>query len=200
MARLSAEDRRVELVEATVRVAVAEGLDAATVRRIAKEAGVPLGTVHYCFGSKAALISAVADSIEQPTIDVGSLERLPTQEALVAAFRAYWEQIGSDRRRQLLIYELLAHLSRGGAESREIARNLMDRAYGVVLEALRRYADDLGRTLPVDPDLLTRLIIAVTDGVSLAWIVTSDDQRAQAVMEVFARLLAGALDAEVDRS
>ena len=76
----------------------------------------------------------------------------------------------------------------------------MDRAYGVVLEALRRYADDLGRTLPVDPDLLTRLIIAVTDGVSLAWIVTSDDQRAQAVMEVFARLLAGALDAEVDRS
>jgi len=198
MARLSAEDRRVELVEATVRVAVAEGLDAATVRRIAKEAGVPLGTVHYCFGSKAALISAVADSIEQPMIDVGSLERLPIGEALTAAFRAYWEQIGSDRRRQLLIYELLAHLSRGGPESREIARNLMDRVYGAVLDALRRYAEDLGRTLPVDPALLARLIIAVTDGVSIAWIVTSDDERAQAVMEVFARLLAGALDAQVD--
>lgn len=198
MARLSAQDRRVELVEATVRVAVAEGLDAATVRRIAKEAGVPLGTVHYCFGSKAALISAVADSIEQPTIDVGSLERLPVEEALVTAFRTYWEQIGSDRRRQLLIYELLAHLSRGGPESREIARNLMERVYGVVLEALRRYAADLGRTLPVDPQLLARLIIAVTDGVSIAWIVTSDDRQAQAVMEVFARLLAGALDAQVD--
>lgn len=198
MARLSAEDRRVELVEATVRVAVAEGLDAATVRRIAKEAGVPLGTVHYCFGSKAALISAVADSIEQPLIDVSSLERLPTEEALTAAFRAYWEQIGSDRRRQLLIYELLAHLSRGGPESREIARNLMDRVYGAVLDAVRRYAEDLGRTLPVDPELLARLIIAVTDGVSIAWIVTSDDARAQAIMEVFARLLAGVLDAQVD--
>ncbi|MBB2894745.1 TetR/AcrR family transcriptional regulator [Flexivirga oryzae] len=198
MARLSAEDRRVELVEATVRVAVAEGLDAATVRRIAKEAGVPLGTVHYCFGSKAALISAVADSIEQPLIDVSSLERLPTEEALTAAFRAYWEQIGSDRRRQLLIYELLAHLSRGGPESREIARNLMDRVYGAVLDAVRRYAEDLGRTLPVDPELLARLIIAVTDGVSIAWIVTSDDARAQAIMEIFARLLAGVLDAQVD--
>ena len=33
MPRLSAQDRRVELIEATVRVAVAEGLEAATVRR-----------------------------------------------------------------------------------------------------------------------------------------------------------------------
>lgn len=197
MARVSAADRRIELVEATVRVAVAEGLDAATVRRIAKEAEVPLGTVHYCFGSKAALISAVADSIEQPTIDVGSLEALPTDQALVAAFRTYWEQIGSDRRRQLLIYELLAHLSRGDEESREIARRLMDRVYGVVLEAVRRFAADRGRALPLDPAVLARLIIAVTDGVSLAWIVTSDDDRAQTVMETFARMLAGALDAEV---
>ena len=193
MPRLSAQDRRVELVEATVRVAVAEGLEAATVRRIAKEAGVPLGTVHYCFGSKAALISAVADSIEQPTIDVGALAALPTDGALVAAFRAYWEQIGSDRRRQLLIYELLAHLSRGDAESREIARRLVDRAFGVVLDALRSYARAVGRSLPVDFVVLTRLIIAVADGVSLAWIVTSDDEQAQVVLETFARLLAGAV-------
>ncbi|HWC23721.1 MAG TPA: TetR family transcriptional regulator [Flexivirga sp.] len=194
MSRLSAKDRRVELIDATVRVAVAEGLDAATVRRIAQEAGVPLGTVHYCFGSKAALISAVADSIEQPTIDVALLETLPTDEALVTAFRAYWEQIGSDRRRQLLIYELLAHLSRGDEDSRQIARKLLDRAYGVVLGALRAYAEDLGRELPVEPDVLARLIIAVTDGVSLAWIVTSDDAQAQVVLETFARLLAAAFD------
>lgn len=194
MARLSAEDRRVELIEATVRVAVAEGLDAATVRRIAQEADVPLGTVHYCFGSKAALISAVADSIEQPTIDVALLETLPTDQALMAAFRAYWEQIGSDRRRQLLIYELLAHLSRGDEDSRKIARKLLDRAYGAVLDALRAYAADLGRELPVEPDVLARLIIAVTDGVSLAWIVTSDDTQAQSVMDTFARLLAAAFD------
>lgn len=194
MSRLSAKDRRVELIDATVRVAVAEGLDAATVRRIAQEAGVPLGTVHYCFGSKAALISAVADSIEQPTIDVALLETLPTDEALFAAFRAYWEQIGSDRRRQLLIYELLAHLSRGDDASREIARKLIDRAYGAVLGALRAYANDLGREMPVEPEVLARLIIAVTDGVSLAWIVTSDDAQAQVVMETFARLLAAAFD------
>lgn len=194
MPRLSAEDRRVELIDATVRVAIAEGLDSATVRRVAQEAGVPLGTVHYCFGSKAALISAVADSIEQPVIDVATLETLPTDEAMLAAFRAYWEQIGSDRRRQLLIYELLAHLSRGDEEDREIARRLLDRAYGAVLGALRAYAADLGRSLPVEPEVLARLIIAVTDGVSLAWIVNSDDTQAQAVMETFARLLAAAVD------
>lgn len=197
MPRLSAEDRRVELVEATVRVAVAEGLDAATVRRIAKEAGVPLGTVHYCFGSKAALISAVADTIEQPTIDVALIEQLPTEEALLTAFRAYWEQIGSDRRRQLLIYELLTHLSRGDEESRAIAHRVMGRAYGAVLAAVQAYATDLGRTLPVEPEVLTRLIIAVTDGVSLAWIVDSADDQAQTVIDTFARLLAGVLDGPV---
>ncbi|WP_446665020.1 TetR/AcrR family transcriptional regulator [Flexivirga sp. B27] len=194
MPRLSAEDRRVELVDATVRVAVAEGLDAATVRRIAQEAGVPLGTVHYCFGSKAALISAVADSIEQPDIDTGLLESMPTEQALVAAFRAYWQQIGSDRRRQLLIYELLAHLSRGDEDSREIARRLLDRTYGAVLTVVRAFAAEQGRTLPVEPELLARLVIAVTDGVSLAWIVTSDDTQAQAVMETFARMLATVID------
>lgn len=200
MPRLSAQDRRVELIDATVRVAVAEGLDAATVRRIAQEAGVPLGTVHYCFGSKAALISAVADSIEQPTIDVALLESLPTDQALVAAFRAYWEQIGSDRRRQLLIYELLAHLSRGDDASREIARQLTDRAYGAVLGAIRAYAEDLGRTLPAEPEVLARLVIAVTDGVSLAWIVNSDDGQAQVVMETFARLLAAVIDTGAEQA
>lgn len=182
------------MIDATVRVAVAEGLDAATVRRIAKEAGVPLGTVHYCFGSKAALISAVADTIEQPTIDVERLEQLPTDEALVAAFRAYWDQIGSDRRRQLLIYELLAHLSRGDDESRQIARRLLERAYGAVLTALRAYAEDLGRPFPVDLGVLTRLITAVTDGVSLAWIVDSDDEQALAVLTTFGRMLAGVIE------
>ncbi|GGB28529.1 putative transcriptional regulator, TetR family protein [Flexivirga endophytica] len=200
MPRLSAEDRRVELIDATVRVAVAEGLDAATVRRIAQEAGVPLGTVHYCFGSKAALISAVADSIEQPTIDVALLESLPTDQALVTAFRSYWEQIGSDRRRQLLIYELLTHLSRGDDASREIARRLIDRAYGAVLGAIRAYAQDLGRTLPVDPTVLARLVIAVTDGVSLAWIVNNDDDQAQVVMETFARLLAVVIDSGAEQA
>ncbi|RNI25211.1 TetR/AcrR family transcriptional regulator [Flexivirga caeni] len=195
MPRLSAQDRRVELVDATVRVAVAEGLDAATVRRIAKEAGVPLGTVHYCFGSKAALIGAVADSIKPPVIDVGHLEQLPTHEALLAAFRAYWQQIGSDRRRQLLIYELLTHLARGDEDERRIALQLIDHTYGAVLSALERYAADLGRSLPVDAGVLARLVIAVADGVSLSWIVTSDDAQAQQVMDLFAQLLAGALDA-----
>lgn len=196
MSRLSAQDRRVELVEATIRVAVAEGLDAATVRRVAKEAGVPLGTVHYCFGSKAALISAVADTIQPPTIDVTKLGSLSTVEGLQLAFRAYWEQIGSDRRRQLLIYELLAHLARGDEDSRAIAKQLIDRAYGAVLEALSRYAEEVGHALPADPMLLARLIIAVTDGISLSWIVTSDDEQAQAVMDLFARVLAVAVDAE----
>jgi hypothetical protein len=72
---------------------------------------------------------------------------------------------------------------------------LLDRAFGVVLDALHSYAAGLGRSLPLDSTVLARLIIAVADGVSLAWIVTSDDGQARVVLETFARLLAGAIDA-----
>ena len=51
-----------------LKVALDEGLDAATVRRIAAEAGVSLGTVHYCFGSKRALLEAVVESVSQPQL------------------------------------------------------------------------------------------------------------------------------------
>ncbi|WP_265445663.1 TetR/AcrR family transcriptional regulator [Flexivirga meconopsidis] len=194
MGRVAAEQRRTELIDATIKIAVAEGLEAATVRRIAKEAGVPLGTVHYCFGSKAALIAAVAESIEQPDLGAEDLGRLPADQAILAAFREYWRQVGSDRRRQLLIYELVAHLSRGGSEARPIAQQLMQRAYGAVLGALETYAAANGRAMPDDAMLLARGIVALTDGVSLSWIVDDDDESANRILEVVALMIGGTVD------
>ncbi|NNG38887.1 TetR/AcrR family transcriptional regulator [Flexivirga sp. ID2601S] len=173
---------------------MAEGLEAATVRRIAKEAGVPLGTVHYCFGSKAALIAAVAESIEQPDLGPEDLGHLPPDQAILLAFREYWRQVGSDRRRQLLIYELVAHLSRGGSEARPIAQQLMQRAYGAVLGVLRTYAATSGRILPDDGLVLARGIVALTDGVSLSWVVDEDDEAANRIFEMVAQMIGGTVD------
>lgn len=57
MRYLSKDERREEILQAAMRVALAEGLAAMTVRRIAMEAGVATGQVHHHFTSGGELKS-----------------------------------------------------------------------------------------------------------------------------------------------
>ena len=59
MARVPAEERREQLVEAAVKVIGREGPNRATTRRIAEEAGAPLASLHYTFENKDDLFVAV---------------------------------------------------------------------------------------------------------------------------------------------
>lgn len=66
--RLTLDDRRRSLMEATLTCVARDGLQGATVRRITEEAGVTLGLVRHYFGSKDELIrSAYAYLIGQLT-------------------------------------------------------------------------------------------------------------------------------------
>lgn len=51
MRYLSKDERREEILQAAMRVALTEGFAAMTVRRIATEAGVATGQVHHHFAS-----------------------------------------------------------------------------------------------------------------------------------------------------
>ena len=51
MGYLTRDERREEILQAAMRVALAEGFSAMTVRRIASEAGVATGQVHHHFTS-----------------------------------------------------------------------------------------------------------------------------------------------------
>ncbi|QMR78442.1 TetR family transcriptional regulator [Enterobacter sp. RHBSTW-00175] len=57
MRYLSKDERREDILQAAMRVALAEGLSAMTVRRIAAEAGVATGQVHHHFASGGELKS-----------------------------------------------------------------------------------------------------------------------------------------------
>jgi AcrR family transcriptional regulator len=54
---------RQRLLEAAEQLLVAEGADALTTRRVAAEAGVPNGLVHYHLGSVDALLQALAGRV-----------------------------------------------------------------------------------------------------------------------------------------
>jgi AcrR family transcriptional regulator len=58
--RVPAEERKEQLIAATVELMRREGVQAVTVRAIAKEANAPLATAHYCFSSKDEIMEAAA--------------------------------------------------------------------------------------------------------------------------------------------
>ncbi len=58
-AHLPVAERRAQLVAAAMRVMQRDGAWSLTTRAVAREAGVPLGAVHYAFASKTDLVRAV---------------------------------------------------------------------------------------------------------------------------------------------
>jgi AcrR family transcriptional regulator len=58
----TAVHRRAQIIAATMRLIAREGVAALSTRKIAREAGVNLATLHYLFGSKDALLLAVLDA------------------------------------------------------------------------------------------------------------------------------------------
>ena len=70
--RMAIEDRRSQLVDAALEVASQHGIAATTVRRVAEQAGVALGVVHYCFEDKDELFAALATRIVDSLVLAGT--------------------------------------------------------------------------------------------------------------------------------
>ncbi|MBE4719080.1 TetR/AcrR family transcriptional regulator [Pseudarthrobacter sp. AB1] len=60
--RIPAEERKEQLISATVELMRREGVQAVTIRAIAKEANAPLATAHYCFSGKDQIMDAAAEA------------------------------------------------------------------------------------------------------------------------------------------
>ncbi|PYY81943.1 TetR/AcrR family transcriptional regulator [Pseudomonas sp. TKO26] len=85
MARMGAEVRRQDFIEATVKVIAQYGVANATTRRIAAEAKSPLASLHYTFHTKDELFYAVYESlISTPQQAVAHVTPSATTEKTVA--------------------------------------------------------------------------------------------------------------------
>lgn len=189
MSRVPAEQRREQLIEATIELAIREGLAAASVRRIADEANVSLGVVHYCFSSKEALLNAVAESFVTPIIGpvARAVEESTDQSVEVilnAALMAFWDVTHSSPGRQLLSYELTAWSIRGDGE----AARLLYKTYLEVIEEFINQALGL-QGENEDVNTLARMVLTVCDGLMLHWLVDRDDEAAMKVLKTFSDVL-----------
>ncbi|MCU1658852.1 MAG: regulatory protein TetR [Pseudonocardiales bacterium] len=192
--RMPVEDRRAQLVEAALAVAASEGIGAATVRRVAEEAGVALGVVHYCFADKDELFAALATRIVDELARAGS-EGLAFDGAtdlagaLHAAVAALWDTIEVTRGAQLLTYEITTHALRD-PDLHAVARRQYEVSHAAAASLLALAADASGAAWVRPLDDVAGEALAFVDGVTLRWLVDGDSAAARARLDGFAAYLA----------
>jgi len=191
MNRLPVAERREQLIEAALAVASRDGIDAATVRAIAAEAGVSLGVVHYCFQDKDELLRAMAHAITSQNLarSLGDLpEHADIDTVVDGVIDALWTGISESRGPQLLSYELTTSSLRH-AELNQVAIEQYRGQWSAaeqVLELVERTAK-IGWSIPRSQ--VARAIVAVIDGYSLAWLVDADGEQARAGLQGFGQFL-----------
>lgn len=186
MARIGAELRRQDFIEATVKVIAEYGVANATTRRIAMAAGSPLASLHYVFHTKDELFYAVYESlinIPQP-----SLEHMPagttTAEYVAQMLRQLVRWFAAHPDLATAQFELYIWTLRNNPE-------MAGKIYAVSGEATEQAIDRItGSTL--DKATLTTisgLLINLFDGLLLAWSAHCDLQRLEAETETACRAL-----------
>lgn len=195
MARISAPDRRAQLVAAAVEVMTEEGVERASTRRIAARAGVSQGIVHYAFEDKDALLAAV---IEEVALRIrgalaGASGTSGAPGSVADLLRAFWAHVEQTPDLQLLQYELTTHAVRDPAK-RWLARRQYDEYLAIIEASIGGRADGtaaLGTDSAASESIRrsARILLAAVDGLILQWIVFRDHDAAAAAIDDLAALV-----------
>jgi AcrR family transcriptional regulator len=165
---------------------------------IAAEAGVSLSVFHYCFDSKQALVESVITTITGHSVTVvkeALQARATLEETVRAGFQAYWDHVRAHPDEHMLTYELTQYaLRQPGFE--HLARRQYEvygATYAELIEQLRRSMDF---RLRVPVSVLARYLAAVTDGLTLNYLVLGDDAAWTDILDTVTAHIAGLVRAD----
>ncbi len=161
-ARLSPTARR--LVAAARTLLARGGFEALTVEGVAAEAGAYRDSVRYYFGSKAAFIAAVVDSLahDQSLAAVAETRVQPPGEGRVHALVAGDRQLVDDRDSFRDFFAIFPHVL--------LDEELRSRVAGLYDWYRDLYAGGMGATTATGEERLRRfasLMVAMTDGLAV---------------------------------
>jgi DNA-binding transcriptional regulator YbjK len=192
MVRMAAGERRASLVQAALRVIAREGVAAATTRAIVAEAEMPLASFHYAFRSRdeliAELIRFVVDNEASAAAEALSIAG-DLRTTIRHGLKAFLDVIASDPLREQAMLELTQYALRT-PELSELARLQYDsyhRAAATILEAV---AQQFGITWMRPIPQMARILVTLTDGLTLGWLVDRDMAAAEGVLDFAADALA----------
>lgn len=184
------EGRRADLIEAALRVIARDGVAATTTRRIADEAGVPLGTLHYWFAGKGELLEQVVR--EMLTQIASATLAVDYSGSIIERFRAAWRVIvDDDPGRQLAFYELTAYALRD-PELRHLAVTQYGLYRRTAAVAIEPWLAENPVAMPGGQAALAELIATLFDGMALAWLADPEGVDPEAVFGLLEYLIVAA--------
>jgi AcrR family transcriptional regulator len=135
--RLSAAERREDILEAAVAAFAASGYEGASTEEIARAAGISQPYLFRLFGTKKDLFKASVNRCFRQTLELfqRSAEGLRGKEALDAIGAAYMELLQTDRLR--LLAQLQAYAACDDADIRRVVRD----GYGDLVAYAERVSD-----------------------------------------------------------
>ena len=194
MGRVSSAERRVALVRAALRVIDRDGVHGATTRMIVAEAGMSLASFLYAFRSRDEMMRELVAFVVQDEQRV-SLEALDPdadiRSAVRAGMQAYFELLRAHPSREQALQELVQYSLRT-PELEHLPRAQYASYFHTARVLLERGAENAGVQWSLPIEQLARILIAITDGLTVAWLADRDDEAADALID-FAADTIGAL-------
>ncbi|MGB3482009.1 MAG: TetR/AcrR family transcriptional regulator [Mycobacterium sp.] len=180
MAYVKATERERQIVAAARRVLSAVGVSSTTLRAVATEAGIPLGTLHYVFPSKEKMLRAVIAAVIGEAIETVRAE-LPLDRGVANAIRQggnrFWDTlVDGDIGVQIMQYELAMYSARTPDQS-GLAQLQFEQYTSLMTELCEEAASAAGECCAVDFGTLGRLCLAVVDGLIVQYVANPDADR-----------------------
>ncbi|MCS5724244.1 TetR family transcriptional regulator C-terminal domain-containing protein, partial [Herbiconiux sp. CPCC 203406] len=172
MSRLPVAERRERLLAAAFAVIARGGVGAATTRAIVDEAGMKLASFHYAFASREELLGELVEQVVHA--EATALELEPTvgstlEEILAAGLRRYFDGVRADPARERAMFELTQYAMRTEG-MQPLASRQYARYRRLAAEALAEAAARSGCAWPAGTDQTAAHLVALTDGITLAWL------------------------------
>jgi AcrR family transcriptional regulator len=190
---MAATERREALARAALAVIARRGVHAATTRAIVAEAGMPLASFHYAVASRDELLRDVVELVvgSQDAAAFGTLEldAPDIRTAIRGVLGSNFDILRADPARQQAMFELTQYALRTPALDdfpsaqysvyRDLAARLLD-------AGAARYR--VSWDVPI-PDLAT-LAVTLSEGATLTWLATRDDDMVGRLLDLAADAIA----------
>lgn len=182
MAYIRAAERETQIVAAAIRVLGDVGVAGTTLRAVAAEAEVPLGTLHYVFPSRDLLLRAVIAAVIDDAL-TAVRAGLDVDRGVAHAMRtgvtSFWTKlVESDIGIQIMQYELELYSARSEGPG-GLAQLQFEQYTSLIADVFERAAVAAGERCAVDYSTLARLSLAMVDGLILQFIASPDPARAR---------------------
>lgn len=176
LARDLPTDKAARIVDAMRASVAAAGIAGSTFDRVAREAGVSRGLLHYHFGSKEGLLVEVVrreSELRGRSLDQAVAEATNADELIRALVRNLEEVLGEGRTSMVTFYELLTLGQRNAEIGTELA-GLARRTRTRLAQALRAGSEAGVFELRAAPEDVAAFLFALADGVTIRRLAEPD--------------------------